>query len=186
MYILGISAFYHDSAVALIRDGEIIYAAQEERFTRKKHDSEFPEHALENCFSSTGIDVSQLDYVVFYEKPFLKLDRLLATYMQFAPKGLISFLKAIPIWTKQKIFIKEIIKEKIGRPDIPILFPVHHESHVASAFFPSPFEDAASLTVDGVGEWDTLTIAEGHGNDIKIHQKINFPHSRMDGQQKRI
>lgn len=177
MYILGISAFYHDSAVALIRDGEIIYAAQEERFSRKKHDSEFPELALQNCFHSTGIDVNQLDYVVFYEKPFLKLDRLLATYMQFAPRGLISFLKAIPIWTKQKIFIKEIIKEKIGNADIPILFTVHHESHIASAFFPSPFENAAIVTVDGVGEWDTLTISEGHGNDFKIHQRINFPHS---------
>ncbi len=177
MYILGISAFYHDSAVALIRDGEIIYAAQEERFTRKKHDSEFPEQALQNCFLSTGIKVDQLDYVVFYEKPFLKLDRLLATYMQFAPRGLISFLKAIPIWTKQKIFIKEIIKEKIGRSDIPILFTIHHESHIASAFFPSPYENAAIVTVDGVGEWDTLTISEGSGNDFEIHHKISFPHS---------
>ena len=177
MYILGISAFYHDSAVALIRDGEIIYAAQEERFTRKKHDSEFPEQALQNCFLSTGIKVEQLDHVVFYEKPFLKLDRLLATYMQFAPRGLISFLKAIPIWTKQKIFIKEIIKEKIGRSDIPIFFTLHHESHIASAFFPSPYENAAIMTVDGVGEWDTLTISEGSGNDFKIHQKISFPHS---------
>jgi carbamoyltransferase len=177
MYILGISAFYHDSAVALIRDGEIMYAAQEERFTRKKHDSEFPENALKNCFHSTGIDVNQIDYVVFYEKPFLKLDRLLATYMQFAPRGLISFLKAIPIWTKQKIFIKEIIKEKIGKADIPILFTVHHESHIASAFFPSPYEDAAIVTLDGVGEWDTMTISEGHGNDFQIHKKINFPHS---------
>jgi carbamoyltransferase len=177
MYILGISAFYHDSAVALIRDGEIIYAAQEERFTRKKHDSEFPEQALQNCFLSTGIKVDQLDHVVFYEKPFLKLDRLLATYMQFAPRGLISFLKAIPIWTKQKIFIKEIIKEKIGRSDIPIFFTLHHESHIASAFFPSPYENAAIMTVDGVGEWDTLTISEGSGNDFKIHQKISFPHS---------
>ena len=177
MYILGISAFYHDSAVALIKDGEIIYAAQEERFTRKKHDAEFPENALKNCFEHTGVKVDALDYVVFYEKPFLKLDRLLTTYMQFAPRGLISFLKAIPIWTKKKIFIKEIIKEKIGNPDIPIYFTLHHESHIASAFFPSPFKKAAVVTLDGVGEWDTMTISEGFDNDFKILNKIYFPHS---------
>ena len=177
MYILGISAFYHDSAVALIKDGDIIYAAQEERFTRKKHDAEFPENALKNCFDRTGVTVDELDCVVFYEKPFLKLDRLLSTYMQFVPRGLISFLKAIPIWTKQKIFIKEIIKEKIGKTDIPVYFTIHHESHIASAFFPSPFKEAAIVTLDGVGEWDTLTISRGKGNDFDILKSIHFPHS---------
>lgn len=177
MLILGISAFYHDSAVALIKDSDILYAAQEERFTRKKHDPEFPENALKDCFKSTGININDIDYIVFYEKPFLKLDRLINTYMQFAPKGLRSFLKAVPIWTKKKIFIKEIIKENIKNADIKILFPTHHESHIASAFYPSPFQKAAIITLDGVGEWDTLTISEGNENDFKILKRITFPHS---------
>jgi carbamoyltransferase len=177
MVILGISAFYHDSAVALVRDGEILYAAQEERFSRKKHDAGFPEKALENCLETIGIAADQLDMAVFYEKPFLKLDRLMDTYMQFAPRGLRSFLKAIPVWTKQKIFIKDIIRQKLNRDDIPVLFALHHESHAASAFYPSPFQEAAILTVDGVGEWDTLTISRGQGHRIQILKKISFPHS---------
>jgi carbamoyltransferase len=177
MYILGISAFYHDSAVALLKDGEVIYAAQEERFTRKKQDADFPENALKNCLEVTGIQADDIDFIVFYEKPFLKMDRLFSTYMQFAPKGIKSFLKAIPVWTKQKIFIKEIIKEKLNKKDADIHFTTHHESHVASAFFPSPFKDAAIITIDGVGEWDTLTISHGIDNDFQILKRIAFPHS---------
>jgi carbamoyltransferase len=177
MLILGISAFYHDSAVCLVRDGEILFAAQEERFSRKKHDSEFPENALRRCLEYTGCTRADIDYVVFYEKNLLKFERLFSTYMQFAPAGIRSFLSAVPVWAKKKIFIKEIIKEKVGRKDVPVLFASHHESHIASAFFPSPFQDAAVITLDGVGEWDTLTIAQASGSDFKILKRITFPHS---------
>jgi len=177
MKILGISAFYHDSAVTLIEDGQIHFAAQEERFSRKKHDSEFPEKALEECLKYTRTSPDDLDYVVFYEKPLLKFDRLFSTYMQFAPLGIKSFLKAVPIWAKQRIFIKDIIKEKLPKPDIKVLFTPHHASHIASAFYPSPFKDAAVITIDAVGEWDTFTMAEAKGNDFKILKRIMFPHS---------
>ncbi|MBN2346307.1 MAG: carbamoyltransferase [Candidatus Aminicenantes bacterium] len=177
MRILGISAFYHDSAVCLVRDGEIVFAAQEERFSRKKHDSEFPENALRRCLEYTGTTPADIDTVAFYEKNILKFERLFSTYMQFAPAGIRSFLSAVPVWAKKKLFIKEIIKEKLGRDDIPFLFPSHHESHIASAFYPSPFQDAAVVTLDGVGEWDTLTIASARGNDFRILKRITFPHS---------
>ena len=149
MIVLGISAFYHDSAVAVIRDGRILFAAQEERFTRKKHDPSFPAQALAEAFRYCGITASDVDYVVFYEKPFLKFERLLSTYVQFAPRGLRSFLQAMPVWFKEKLFIKQIIADqtKSGK----ILFTKHHESHAASAFFPSPFKEAAVITLDGVG-----------------------------------
>jgi carbamoyltransferase len=175
--ILGISAFYHDSAVALIEDGRILFAAQEERFSRKKHDSEFPVHALAKCLEYTQTSPRDLDFVVFYEKPFLKFDRLFSTYMQFAPSGISSFLKAVPIWAKQRIFIRNIIKEHLRRPEIKVFFIPHHASHIASAFYPSPFEDAAVITIDAVGEWDTFTMAEAKGNEFKILKKISFPHS---------
>jgi carbamoyltransferase len=177
MIILGISAFYHDSAVCLLKDGEIIFAAQEERFSRKKQDAGFPEKALQAALDYTGISRADIDYVVFYEKPFIKFDRLISTYMQFAPAGLHSFLKVLPVWAKEKLFMKEIIREKVAAPKAEILFTTHHESHIASAFYPSPFEEAAIITVDGVGEWDTLTIAHGQGRDFAELKRISFPHS---------
>ncbi len=177
MNVLGISAFYHDSAVALVRDGRIAYAAQQERFTRKKHDPEFPQEALVDCLATCGLKPEEIDHVVFYEKPFLKMDRLFSTYMQFAPRGIASFLKAVPLWTKHRIFIKEIIREKLGRPDAPVLFTTHHDAHIASAFFPSPFQEAAVITLDGVGEWDTLTIARAEGGDFRVLKRMVFPHS---------
>jgi carbamoyltransferase len=177
MNILGISAFYHDSAVALVRDGRIAYAAQQERFSRRKHDPEFPQEALADCLAYTGLRPEEIDLVVFYEKPFLKMDRLFSTYMQFAPRGIRSFLKAVPLWTKHRIFIKEIIREKLGRPDAPVLFTSHHDAHIASAFFPSPFQEAAVITLDGVGEWDTLTIARAAGSDFRVLKRLVFPHS---------
>jgi carbamoyltransferase len=177
MRILGISAFYHDSAVALVEDGRLIFAAQEERFSRKKHDSDFPELALRACLSSTHITPDMLDSVVFYEKPLLKLDRLFSTYMQFAPRGIRSFLKAVPIWAKQRIFIKDIIQEKLGRPGLRVLFVPHHASHIASAFYPSPFAEAAVITIDAVGEWDTLTIAAAKDNEFEVLKRTAFPHS---------
>jgi carbamoyltransferase len=177
MLIAGISAYYHDSAVALVRDGKILFAAQEERFSRKKHDFRFPERALDECFRYSGVQAQDLDYAVFYEKSLLKFDRLISTYMQFAPRGLRSFLSAIPLWSKQKLFIKEHIREKIGRREIPVLFPSHHEAHIASAFYPSPFQEAAVITIDGVGEWDTMTIAAARDNDFEIRKRITFPHS---------
>ncbi len=175
MLILGISAFYHDSAVALIKDGDIIYAAQEERFSRKKHDHSFPEKALKNALEYTGYNFDNIDAVVFYEKPFLKFDRLMSTYMQFAPKGVKSFIQAMPVWFKEKLFIKHLIQEKTGKDKI--FFTKHHESHAAAAFYPSPFKKAAIITVDGVGEWDTLTIGRGNENKIIIEKTIEFPHS---------
>jgi len=153
--ILGISAYYHDSAASIIIDGNIIAAAQEERFTRKKHDSSFPINAIKYVLSEAGIEYNDLTAISFYDKPFIKFERLLETYHAFAPKGLVSFLSAIPVWIKEKLFMKKMMKEelsKLGNKKIPILFPEHHLSHAASAFYPSPFEEAAVLTIDGVGE----------------------------------
>ncbi len=175
MIIVGVSAFYHDSAVAVIKDGEILFAAQEERFSRKKHDSSFPELALAAGLKHSNISADQVDYLVFYEKPFQKFDRLMSTYAQFAPRGLKSFLEAMPVWFKQKLFMKHIIAEQSGVKNIA--FVKHHEAHAGSAFFPSPFRQAVILTVDGVGEWDTLTTGFGRDNRIKIDKTITFPHS---------
>ncbi len=176
MYILGISAFYHDSAAAIIRDGEIIAAAQEERFTRKKHDHNFPSNAIGYCLNEADINGDQLDFVAFYDKPFLKFERLLETYLAYAPAGINSFIKAMPLWIKQKLWIKELIKDELGYTG-KILFPEHHESHAASAFYPSPFNHAAILTMDGVGEWTTTSYGMGSGNQITLIADIKFPHS---------
>jgi carbamoyltransferase len=174
--ILGISAFYHDSAACLVRDGEIIAAAQEERFTRKKHDANFPKHAVEYCLREGGIKINDIDLVAFYEKPFLKFDRILHSYLAYAPAGLKSFLMAIPLWIRERIWMKELIRRELGC-DCKILFPEHHESHAASAFFPSPFQEAAFLTIDGVGEWTTTSYGVGRGNKIEMLAEIRFPHS---------
>ncbi|MGQ9642512.1 MAG: carbamoyltransferase family protein [Ignavibacterium sp.] len=176
MYILGISAFYHDSAAAIIKDGEIIAAAQEERFTRKKHDHNFPQKAIEYCLKEAGINATQLDLVAFYDKPFLKFERLLETYLTYAPVGFKSFIKAIPLWIKEKLWMKEMIKDKLGYEG-KVIFPEHHESHAASAFYPSPFQKAAIITMDGVGEWTTTSFGVGDGNDIQLLADIKFPHS---------
>ncbi|MDB4999862.1 MAG: hypothetical protein JWR76_939 [Mucilaginibacter sp.] len=178
--ILGISAFYHDSAAALIIDGEIIAAAQEERFTRIKHDAGFPLNAIKYVLEEGGIDYDDLSAVAFYDKPLLKFERLLETYHAFAPKGLLSFIKAMPVWINEKLFIKKLIRKKtrqFGSAEIPILFPEHHLSHAASAYYPSPFDDAAILTIDGVGEWATTTICHGKNNQITILKELHFPHS---------
>ncbi len=184
MYILGLSAFYHDSAACLIKNGEIIAAAQEERFTRKKHDPSFPRNACQYCLKEAGIAVSQIDNVVFYEKPFVKFERLLETYLAFAPKGFTSFTKAMPIWIKDKLFQKSaLVKELKSALDEDInwrerlLFSEHHLSHAASAYYPSPFERAAVLTLDGVGEWTTTSVAVGKGSKLKVVKEIHFPHS---------
>jgi carbamoyltransferase len=178
MNILGISAFYHDSAAALVRDGEIIAAAQEERFTRRKHDPRFPENAAAYCLREAGITASELDTAVFYEKPMLKAERLLETYLGVAPVGLKSFSSALPTWLGEKGNIPRIIRKKLGRNyQGPVLFTEHHESHAASAFFPSPFEEAVIITADGVGEWATTTIGVGSGNRIELLKEIRFPHS---------
>jgi len=176
MNILGISAFYHDSAACLIQDGEIIAAAQEERFTRKKHDYRFPVEASKFCLEFAGLNIDQIDYVAFYDKPFLKFERILETYLAYAPLGIKSFIKAMPLWIKQKLWLKELIGEKLNYKG-EILFPEHHESHAASAFFPSPFEDAAFITMDGVGEWTTTSFGVGEKNNFKIIADIKFPHS---------
>ena len=176
MYILGISAFYHDSAACLVKDGVIVAAAQEERFTRKKHDHSFPSNAIQYCLREAIIDSAELDYVAFYDKPFLKFERILETYLAFAPFGIGSFLKAIPLWIKKKIWIKELIKDKLHYQG-KIIFPEHHESHAASAFFPSPFQDAAFITMDGVGEWATASYGIGKDNQIELLADIQFPHS---------
>ena len=184
MYILGISAFYHDSAACLLKDGEIIAAAQEERFTRRKHDAGFPNHAIRYCLTEAGIAANDIDNVVFYEKPFVKFERLLETYLAFAPKGFTSFAKAMPVWIKDKLFQKSIlIKELNAALDADVnwqerlLFCEHHLSHAASAYFPSPFDSAAVLTLDGVGEWTTTSLAIGKGSDLKVVKEIHFPHS---------
>jgi carbamoyltransferase len=176
MHILGISAFYHDSAAALVCDGEIIAAAQEERFTRKKHDHSFPGNAVEFCLKRAGITIADVDYVAFYEKPFIKFERLLETYVAYAPAGIRSFLKAMPLWIKQKLWMKETIRRELGFAGT-MIFPEHHESHAASAFFPSPYREAAILTMDGVGEWVCASFGAGSGNSISINADIYFPHS---------
>lgn len=176
MYILGISAFYHDSAACLLKDGEILSAAQEERFTRKKGDHTFPIHSINYCLRHARITGKDLSYVVFYDKPFLKFERLLETYLHYVPVGIKSFIKAMPLWIKEKLWMKEFIKKELGFEGT-ILFPEHHESHAASAFYPSPFQDAAFLTMDGVGEWTTSSFGVGNGNKIQIDSDIHFPHS---------
>ncbi len=174
--ILGISAFYHDSAACLVQDGEIVAAAQEERFTRKKHDASFPKHAVEFCLKQGGIGVSDLEAVAFYEKPFLKFDRILHTYLALAPAGIRTFLMAIPLWIRERIWMKELIRKELGYEG-KMLFPEHHESHAASAFFPSPYAEAAFLTVDGVGEWTTTSFGVGRGNTVELLGELQFPHS---------
>ncbi len=176
MRILGISAFYHDSAAALIEDGRIVAAAQEERFSRKKHDSRFPKLSVDFCLKQAGITVQDLDYVAFYEKPFVKFERLLESYMAYAPHGLPSFIKAIPVWIKQKLWMKSLVKDELNYQG-PVLFTEHHESHAASAFFASPYEDAAIITADGVGEWATASYGVGRSNKMEILSEIRFPHS---------
>lgn len=181
--VLGISAFYHDSAAAMVVDGVVVAAAQEERFTRKKHIAEFPVQSISYCLEETGLAIDELDAIVFYDKPLLKFERLLQTYYSFAPKGLISFLKAIPVWLSEKMFLKKLIFDglkEVGtyqKKQLKLLFPEHHLSHAASAFFPSPFEEAALLTIDGVGEWCTASIGMGTGKNIKILKELEFPHS---------
>jgi len=176
MHILGISAFYHDSAACLVKDGEILASAQEERFTRKKHDYNFPINAITYCLDYAQIKGRDLDYVAFYDKPFIKFERLLETYLAYAPLGIKSFWKAIPVWIKQKLWIPDLIKKEIGYEG-KIIYPEHHESHAASAFFPSPFKRAAFLTMDGVGEWTTTSFGVGYDNKLEIDSEIHFPHS---------
>jgi carbamoyltransferase len=180
--ILGISAFYHDSAAVFLSEGKIIAAAQEERFTRKKHDASFPENAIKYVLQEACIPVDQVSTVAFYEKPYIKFERLMETYHSFAPKGLVSFISAMTAWLKDKLFMRRLLKKNLSQlgldlSNIQLLFPEHHLSHAASAFFPSPFNDAAILTIDGVGEWATTTIGSGSGNQIKILQEAHFPHS---------
>ncbi|MDF1585689.1 carbamoyltransferase family protein [Marinimicrococcus flavescens] len=183
MRILGISAFYHDSAAALVVDGDIVAAAQEERFTRKKHDAGFPHHAAAFCLEAGGCDMAGIDHVVFYDKPFLKFERLLETYLATAPRGFRSFRMALPVWIREKLFQKGLLRERLRRIaggeawNGSLLFTEHHQSHAASAFFPSPFERAAVLTMDGVGEWCTTSLGVGHGSRLEITKEIHFPHS---------
>ena len=183
MYILGISAYYHDSAAAILKDDEILSAAQEERFTRKKHDPSFPSNAVRFCLSNEGIAVDELDAVVFYDKPLLKFERLLETYYAFAPKGFKSFSSAIPVWVKEKLMLKKLIIDELSsigdfdKNKVKLLFPEHHLSHAGSAFYPSPFNESAILTIDGVGEWATASICYGSENKIKIIKELEFPHS---------
>jgi len=183
MKILGISAYYHDSAAALVEDGRVIAAAQEERFTRKKHDASFPHHAIRSCLESTGTKVGDIDRVAFYDKPFLKFERLLETYLAFAPRGFTSFKSALPVWVKDKLFQRTTILKELKNFDAGVawgeklLFSEHHLSHAASAFYPSPFERAAVLTMDGVGEWTTTSLALGNGRDLRVVREIHFPHS---------
>ncbi|MDH5232550.1 MAG: carbamoyltransferase [Gammaproteobacteria bacterium] len=183
MYILGISAFYHDSAAAIIKSGKIIAAAQEERFTRKKHDSNYPINAINYCIEECEISLNEVDFVVFYDKPFLKFERLLETYLAFSPRGFTSFRKAMPIWIKEKLFQKDLLRRKLiqSEPTFDwknkLLFSEHHLSHAASAYYPSPFEEAVVLTMDGVGEWTTTSVAIGKGNSLTIHKELHFPHS---------
>ena len=181
--ILGISAFYHDSAAALIKDGEIIAAAQEERFTRIKHDPSYPANAVTYVLKESNLKLSEVNHIVFFEKPFLKFERLLETYMAFAPKGFKSFSLSMPIWLREKLFQKKFLFEKLKSQDKnfndikKIKFSEHHYSHAASAFYPSPFEEAIILTLDGVGEWATTTVAIGKENKLEMIKEIHFPHS---------
>lgn len=183
MIVLGISAFYHDSAAALLRDGTVIGAAQEERFTRRKHDAGFPKHAVEYCLKEGGLVLTDVDYVAFYDKPFLKFERLLETYTAFAPRGFESFRMAMPVWLREKLFLKDLLVKELEKYSSDfdwanrLRFSEHHLSHAASAFFPSPFEDAAVLTLDGVGEWATTSLAIGRGNKLEVIKEIHFPHS---------
>ena len=183
MRILGVSALYHDSAAALVEDGKIIAAAQEERFTRKKHDSGFPVNAINYCLKEGKTSLGEIDHVAFYDKPFLKFERLLETYLAFAPRGFQSFRKALPVWLKEKLFQKTLITKELAKlyPDYPweqkLLFGEHHQSHAASAFYPSPFEEAVVLTMDGVGEWATTSVGIGRGNKLEMVKEIHFPHS---------
>jgi carbamoyltransferase len=184
MNIIGISAYYHDSAACLVVGGEIVAAAQEERFTRRKHDSAFPTHAIAYCLSQASLTSKDIDYVVFYDKPFLKFERLLETYLAFAPRGFKSFVTSLPVWLKDKLFQKTMISKALAADlggdidwESKLLFSEHHLSHAASAFFPSPFEEAAVLTMDGVGEWTTTSLAIGSGNKLSVHKEIQFPHS---------
>lgn len=176
MKILGISCFYHDSAAALLEDGNLICAAQEERFTRKKHDFNYPKHAIDYCLREAKTSGRDLDFVAFYDKPFLKFERILETYLTYAPLGIRSFLQSVPVWIKQKLWIKDLIQENLGYSG-KVLFPEHHQSHAASAFFPSPFQQAAFLTLDGVGEWTTASFGTGIDHRVEIHSEIRFPHS---------
>lgn len=181
--ILGISAFYHDSAAAVIENGKIIAAAQEERFTREKHTPDFPKEAIRYCLEESGFSLDELDAVVFYDKPLLKFERLLETYYRFSPKGFVSFAKAMPVWLREKMFLKKLIREGLREIEaydekkLKLLFPEHHLSHSASAYYPSPFEDSAILTIDGVGEWSTASISHGKGASIEVLKELNFPHS---------
>src|SRR6195256_2715119 len=183
MRVLGISAFYHDSAAALIEDGHLVGAAQEERFTRKKHDSGFPQNAVQYCLDAAGIKLGDVDYVAFYDKPFLKFERLLETYLAYAPRGFNSFRMAMPLWLKEKLFQKTLLRDEMKRwqPDFDwqkrLLFGEHHQSHAASAFFPSPYEEAAVLCMDGVGEWATTSLGWGQGNKLEMLKELHFPHS---------
>ncbi|MBI4347543.1 MAG: hypothetical protein HY553_11855, partial [Elusimicrobia bacterium] len=174
--ILGISAYYHDSAACLVRDGVVVAAAQEERFSRRKHDPGFPARAIEYCLGHARIRPSELALVAFYDKPLLKFERLLETYLACAPKGLASFSLALPVWTQQKLWIKALIRERLGYEG-RVLFTEHHESHAASAFFPSPFQEAAVLTMDGVGEWATASYGVGRDNRLELLGELRFPHS---------
>ena len=176
MNILGISCFYHDSAACLVQDGQIVAAAQEERFTRKKHDFGFPRHAIQFCLDDARLSIKDIDIIAFYDKPFIKFERILETYLAYAPRGLSSYLMAMPLWIKQKLWIPDLIRKELNY-DNRIVYPEHHESHAAAAFFPSPFQNAAFLTMDGVGEWTTTSYGIGSDNHIDIHAELHFPHS---------
>jgi carbamoyltransferase len=183
MRVLGLSAFYHDSAAALVEDGRIVAAAQEERFTRKKHDSRYPKNAIADCLAQAGVKLDAVDHVVFYDKPFLKFERLLETYLAFAPRGFKSFSMAIPVWLKEKLFQKKLLTDELAAAEpgydweSRLLFAEHHQSHAASAFYPSPFDEALILTMDGVGEWATTSVGIGRGNALEMVKEIHFPHS---------
>ena len=183
MRVLGISAFYHDSAAALIEDGRILSAAQEERFTRRKHDARFPRRAIDFCLGQAGLSLSEVNYIAFYDKPFVKFERLLETYLAFAPRGFKSFRMAMPIWLREKLFQKRVLRRALTEfnggldPSDRLLFAEHHQSHAASAFFASPFKQAAILTLDGVGEWATTSAGLGNDNQLEMIKEIHFPHS---------
>jgi carbamoyltransferase len=177
-YVLGISAYYHDSAACLLRDGEVVAAAQEERFTRKKHDADFPAQSLAFCLGAAGIQAADLDFVAFYDKPLLKFHRMLETYLAHAPRGIQQFRLAMPVWMGSKLHLRRELARALGtKPKNRFVFPEHHESHAASAFYPSPFDEAAVLTMDGVGEWATTSIGVGEGNRLRLTHEIRFPHS---------